>query len=161
MAALRQPIRQVRGRLPTILRTYCHPATSAVFARLEKDGKGCLPAIRSVLQNESLLHCHSDAVDSLVRSESAGVGAELTNLLKRRAGILEETGTQPQGEFPWCRLDWDDLFALYNHRTEAIVVLRAIENSRFPVLVTQYLHFETTGGRFRNFVIGQPRSMVR
>lgn len=134
-AALRQAdSAKFAAALPTILRTYCHPATRAVFARLEKDGKGSLPAIRSVLQNESLLHCHSDAIKSLVEVGGAGVGAELTTLLKAELEFWKKRGPNLKVNFlRGAGLDGEDLFALFNHRSKAIVILRAIEKLRVPV----------------------------
>ena len=104
-----------------------------MFARLEKDGKESLSAIRSVLQNESLLHCHSEAIDSLVKVGGAGVGAELTNLLKAELEFWKKRGPNLKVNFlRGAGLDWEDLFALYNHRSKAIVTLRAIEKFRVP-----------------------------
>ena len=133
-AALRQAdSAKFAAALPTILRTYCHPATRAVFARLEKDGKGSLSAIRSVLQNESLLHCHSDAIDSLVEVGGAGVGAELTNLLKAELAFWKKRGPNLKANFlRGAGLDWEDLRALYNHRTKAVYILSAIQKFRVP-----------------------------
>lgn len=117
--------------LAPFLRNSIYLARERAFAELIECSEAAVPVLKAVLQDESLIGIHADAIDALEATGGKKIGPELTSIVGRETEFWKQRA-------PSLKLGWQNEFdskgdsaLLANHRAVLEQALLSLKDIRY------------------------------
>ena len=124
---LSAPAELARAAMPLLQAriTYVQHMT---MAALREGGSKCLPALRNVLTDETLLRFHAEALAGLAKTGGAAAGPELTAVVREELALWKKVGPSlKRGWWNGEALPWDDVERLRNHYSKGHAAVNGLK----------------------------------